>query len=73
MLSIVFQFNKLTSLAKISLCIVFLKNAEYKKSERKDIKRRKMILVAEEEDLQNWTRHYQDGLVRIPPRNRSIC
>ena len=45
-----------------------LKNAEYKKSVKKDIKGRKMTLVGQEEegeeDMEIWTYHCQDAQVR---------
>jgi len=68
------QFNKSKSF--FETCNYVLKNAEYKKSERKDIKGRKMTLVVEEgeeEDLENWTHRYRDGPVRIPLPHGSIC
>lgn len=43
------------------------KNAEYKRSGRKDTKGRKMTLLEEEEeeDMEMWTYHYQDDQVRV--------
>lgn len=60
--------------AYITLFFTFQKNAEYKKSVRKDIKGRKMILVEEgeeEEDLEIWT-YRLDDQVRFHLENKSL-